>query len=108
MGLAEKRDRGVRQAGLDGPPAQPAALAKARAEDDDVRADSADAKLADWARHLEPMLRLADAGKLSVDDDVHKYNPELQDYGETVTLWHMLTHTRGLRDQWRRKPWLSA
>ncbi|MEM1185000.1 MAG: hypothetical protein AAGI53_08340 [Planctomycetota bacterium] len=26
---------------------------------------AADAKLADWARHLEPMLRLADAGKLS-------------------------------------------
>ena len=54
------------------------------------------------------ILQLADAGKLSVDDDVHKYIPELQDYGETVTLWHMLTHTSGLRDQWRRKPLLSA
>ena len=37
MGLAEKRDRGVRQAGLDGPPALPAALAKARSGSSPVR-----------------------------------------------------------------------
>ncbi len=37
-------------------------------------------------------------GKLSLDDDVRKYVPEVPDYGTTITLRHMLTHTSGLRD----------
>ncbi|QWP77627.1 beta-lactamase family protein [Lysobacter sp. K5869] len=37
-------------------------------------------------------------GKLSLDDDVRKYVPELPDYGPTVTLSHLLHHTSGLRD----------
>jgi CubicO group peptidase (beta-lactamase class C family) len=36
-------------------------------------------------------------GKLSVDDDVRKYVPELPDYGETITIRHLLEHTSGLR-----------
>ncbi|WP_342113132.1 serine hydrolase [Pseudoduganella sp. OTU4001] len=43
---------------------------------------------------------LADDGKLSLDDDVRKYVPELQDMGSTITLRHLLHHTSGLRDQW--------
>lgn len=35
---------------------------------------------------------------LSLDDDVREYVPELPDYGETITLRHLLTHTSGLRD----------
>ena len=37
-------------------------------------------------------------GKLSLDDDVRKYVPEVPDYGPTITLRHMMNHTSGLRD----------
>jgi CubicO group peptidase (beta-lactamase class C family) len=40
------------------------------------------------------------AGKLSVDDDIRKYVPELADFGKTITIRHLLHHTSGLRDQW--------
>jgi CubicO group peptidase (beta-lactamase class C family) len=46
------------------------------------------------------ILLLAQQGKLSLDDDVHKYIPELPDFGESITLRHLLHHTSGLRDQW--------
>jgi CubicO group peptidase (beta-lactamase class C family) len=39
-------------------------------------------------------------GKLSVDDDIRKYIPEMPDYGTPITIRHLLTHTSGLRDQW--------
>ena len=41
---------------------------------------------------------LAGDGKLSLDDPVRKYIPELPDYGKPLTIRHMLTHTSGLRD----------
>lgn len=44
------------------------------------------------------ILLLEQQGKLSVDDDVHKYIPELPDYGHKITLLHLLNHTSGLRD----------
>jgi CubicO group peptidase (beta-lactamase class C family) len=37
-------------------------------------------------------------GELSLDDDVREYIPELPDFGEAVTLRHLLTHTSGYRD----------
>jgi len=43
---------------------------------------------------------LADEGKLSLDDDVRKYIPELRDFGDTIRIRHLLHHTSGLRDQW--------
>ena len=46
------------------------------------------------------ILLLAQQGKLSLDDDVHKYIPELPDFGERITLQHLMHHTSGLRDQW--------
>jgi len=39
-------------------------------------------------------------GKLSMDDDVRKYIPELHDFGKKITLRHLANHTSGLRDQW--------
>lgn len=39
-------------------------------------------------------------GKLSLDDDIRKYIPEVPDFGKTITLRHLATHTSGLRDQW--------
>ncbi len=40
-------------------------------------------------------------GKLSIDDDVHKYLPELPDYGHTIAIRNLLQHTSGIRDQWQ-------
>ena len=39
---------------------------------------------------------LSEQGRLSLDDDVRKYIPELPDYGHTITLREMLHHTSGL------------
>ncbi len=44
------------------------------------------------------ILLLEQQGKLSLDDDVRKFLPELPDYGKTITLRHLITHTSGLRD----------
>lgn len=41
---------------------------------------------------------LAARGELSLDDDVRKFVPELPDFGTTVTLRHLLTHTSGYRE----------
>jgi CubicO group peptidase (beta-lactamase class C family) len=41
---------------------------------------------------------LAQRGKLSLDDDVRRYIPEVPDYGTPITLRHLLNHTSGLRD----------
>lgn len=44
------------------------------------------------------MVLLAQQHKLSLDDDVRKYLPEIPDYGSTITIRHMLHHTSGLRN----------
>jgi CubicO group peptidase (beta-lactamase class C family) len=41
-------------------------------------------------------------GKLSLDEDVRKFIPDVPDFGTPVTLRHLLTHSSGLRD------WLSV
>ncbi len=44
------------------------------------------------------VMLLVDEGKLSLDDDVRKYIPELPDLGKTVTVRNLLTHTTGYRE----------
>jgi CubicO group peptidase (beta-lactamase class C family) len=44
------------------------------------------------------ILLLVEDGRLALSDDVRKYIPELPDYGHTITVDHLLTHTSGLRD----------
>jgi CubicO group peptidase (beta-lactamase class C family) len=46
------------------------------------------------------LVLLAQDGKLSLDDDIRKYLPEVPDFGRTITIRNLLTHTSGLRDQW--------
>ncbi|MBN2328454.1 MAG: serine hydrolase, partial [Candidatus Omnitrophica bacterium] len=46
------------------------------------------------------ILLLEDEGKLSVDDDIHDYLPEMHDFGEAIRIHHLIHHTSGLRDQW--------
>lgn len=46
------------------------------------------------------ILMLDQEGKISIDDDIHKFIPELQDFGVKITLRHLLHHSSGMRDQW--------
>ena len=41
---------------------------------------------------------LAQEGKLSLDDDVRRFVPELPAYERTITVRHLLHHTSGIRD----------
>lgn len=43
---------------------------------------------------------LVEQGRISLDDDVHKYVPELADYGTRITVGQLVHHTSGLRDFW--------
>lgn len=43
-------------------------------------------------------LLLVEDGKLSLTADIHEYLPELPDYGHTITIDHLMTHTSGVRD----------
>ncbi|MCJ7644174.1 MAG: serine hydrolase [Candidatus Aminicenantes bacterium] len=59
------------------------------------------------ATAAEPFVGMAVAlleneGKLSLDDDVRKYIPEIPDFGTPIKLRHLLYQTSGLRD------WLSV
>jgi len=44
------------------------------------------------------MLLLAQDGKISLDDNIRKYLPEIPNYGNPITIRHMLHHTSGLRN----------
>ncbi len=41
---------------------------------------------------------LAQEGKLSLDDDIRKHIPEMPDYGDPITIRHLIHHTSGIRD----------
>lgn len=44
------------------------------------------------------ILLLAAEGKLSLDDDIRRFLPELPDHGRPVTIRHLIHHTSGIRD----------
>lgn len=44
------------------------------------------------------VLLLAQRGKLSLDDDIRKYVPEVPAYEKPITVRHLIHHTSGLRD----------
>lgn len=44
------------------------------------------------------ILLLAEEGKLSPDDDIRKYVPEIPEYDRPITIRHLIYHTSGLRD----------
>jgi CubicO group peptidase (beta-lactamase class C family) len=41
---------------------------------------------------------LALDGKISLDDNIRKYFPEMPDYGAPITVRHLVHHTSGIRD----------
>src|SRR5262245_53902168 len=44
------------------------------------------------------ILLLEKQGKLSVNDDIRKYVPEIPDYGYKITILQLMNHTSGPRD----------
>jgi CubicO group peptidase (beta-lactamase class C family) len=54
------------------------------------------------------VLLLVEDGKLSLTDDVRKHIPELHDFGHTITIDHLLTHTSGIRDWVPLLNWASG
>jgi len=53
------------------------------------------------------LLLLEKEGKISLDDPMRKYLPELPDYGAPLTIRHVLSHVSGLRE-WRLVATLSG
>ncbi len=43
---------------------------------------------------------LAAQDKLSLDDDIRQYLPEIPDYGTPINIRHLIHHVSGLRDFW--------
>lgn len=41
---------------------------------------------------------LVHEGKLSLDEDIQTYLPDVPDFGSTITIRHLLHHTSGIRD----------
>src|SRR5687768_14827704 len=54
------------------------------------------------------VLILVDEGRLSLSDEVRKHIPELHDFGHTVTIDQLLTHTSGIRDWVPLLNWASG
>ena len=46
------------------------------------------------------ILLLESQGKLSLNDSLSKYIPEMPDFAKGITLKHLIYHTSGLRDYW--------
>jgi len=44
------------------------------------------------------ILLLQQRGKLSAENDIRTFLPEISDYGKRITLHHLMTHTSGMRD----------
>ena len=42
---------------------------------------------------------LADEGRLSLDDDIRVYVPEIHEFDDTITIRHLIHHISGLRDE---------
>ena len=50
------------------------------------------------------ILLLEEQGILSIDDDVRIHIPEFPDFGELITIKHLLNHTNGLREIYNLLP----
>ena len=46
------------------------------------------------------ILLLEDEGKLSLDDDIRVYLPEMHEFEPKITIGHLLNHTSGLKDKY--------
>lgn len=62
-------------------------------------------QLAGLSKHFTAfaILLLEEQGKLSLNDDIRKYLPELPEYDKTITVNNLLSMTSGLPDFWTLK-----
>lgn len=44
------------------------------------------------------VMLLVRQGKLALDDEIHRYLPQVPDFGTPITIRQLLNHTSGLRD----------
>lgn len=44
------------------------------------------------------LVLLAQRGQLKLDDDIRKHLPEVPDFGQPITIRHLMNHTSGLRE----------
>lgn len=51
------------------------------------------------------ILKLAEEGKLSIQDDFTKYVEDYPTHGHTITIEHLLTHTSGIKSYTDLKKW---
>lgn len=51
------------------------------------------------------IMRLAEQHKLSIDDELSKYLPQIPLHGNRVTIRHLLTHTSGIRSYTEVEAW---
>ena len=70
-------------------------LQRRRPLDDDARFDIGSTQKQFTAAAV---LLLVEDGRLALGDDIRKHLPQLPDYGHTVTVDHLVTHTGGIRD----------
>ena len=54
------------------------------------------------------IMRLAQQGKLSIDDPITKYLPDVPTHGRTITIRRLLNHTSGIHNYTAEKAWRST
>jgi CubicO group peptidase (beta-lactamase class C family) len=54
------------------------------------------------------IMKLVEAGKVSLDDEITKYVPSLSTHGQRVTIRHLLTHTSGVHSYTSTPAWRST
>jgi CubicO group peptidase (beta-lactamase class C family) len=53
------------------------------------------------------ILMLVEQGKISLDDDLHKYLPDYPDKGTKISIENLLTHTSGIKSYTNDFKWMS-
>jgi len=53
------------------------------------------------------ILMLVEQGKISLDDDLHKYLPDYPDKGTKISIENLLTHTSGIKSYTNDLKWMS-
>ena len=51
------------------------------------------------------IMRLAERGKLSIDDPITKYLPDVPTHGQTITIRRLLNHTSGVHNYTAKPEW---
>jgi CubicO group peptidase (beta-lactamase class C family) len=54
------------------------------------------------------IMRLAERGKLSIDDPITKYLPDVPTHGQTITIRRLLNHTSGIHNYTAEPAWRST